>query len=819
MSDETKLLKYDADAAPDVTIKLTDDQLSDAGKEARHQAAMKAPSATSATALKSTIHLGATVFGDIANFVQTVILPDRKPQEDDTISSTRNSSTTSCAADTPAVSITPPDDSELPSLPENYLLGRRFASGGQGILSIAQDKVLRRLVALKSLRPELLDKNVIREAFVTEALITAQLEHPAIVPVYSLLHDDKNGIHLAMKMVRGTNLNDRIEALVTSFKPGSVTKWAFLNRLKSRVEIFLRICDPIAYAHSKGIIHCDLKPENIMLGDYGEVYVMDWGIARAIRDADGKPIAAPPPKSLDGTPRFIPQEAYFGKLRDERADIYALGLILYEMVTLQHGYDGHDIKSVITLVKEGRRNPVAHRFGLPIPKDLAAIIEKATAYDPEDRYPTVNALCEDCKRFLLGEAVSARPENWLGRSLRMLRRYSRTFIALTLIGWLIVLIFSVHALKGKVGDAYKRLFSQKEQFDQLRDSARAERYQRKLEELDANVVRSAMRLSNQLVQMQGTLKHLALVAGYLHDTPNPHQDQDMLPIRPWQEIRNNPYRPADGQELFPEAPLVDPRCCSWQAPKAANPKRVQQELEIFSALSRPLSYLVFSSAGTPDTAVLPSTENLNRLISSGFVIRRAYIGLDDTGLQIAYPANGGYKENFDNHTRPWYKAARKAFDNPWLTRPVWGEAYDDVYTGKVITCSTPVVDKKGEFRGVIAFDLYFNKLRDDLATQGNGMSAFIIAKYLLDEHGKPLCRIHNPMAANLDDRPARARLIHQIQNQQNGYGHVTMNVGGSEVIFHYAHIPVLNLYIVELSSKDGIIARLRATDQKPKPLP
>lgn len=142
--------------------------------------------------------------------------------------------------------------------------------------------------------------------------MTAQLDHPAIVPIYSLKSDGENGLHLAMKMINGITLKDYLKQVATHYRLDGVRAFDEEKSLRNRLEIFLKACDALEYAHSRNIMHRDLKPENIMTGEYHETYIMDWGIARPI---------LPQPEGasvLAGTPQYLAPEAIRGTMRPAR---------------------------------------------------------------------------------------------------------------------------------------------------------------------------------------------------------------------------------------------------------------------------------------------------------------------------------------------------------------------------------------------------------------------------------------------------------------------------------------------------------------------
>ena len=308
-------------------------------------------------------------------------------------------------------------ESELDPVDAKYAMLTEFAEGGTATVSIARDRNLRRLVAVKSLKKDAEDMPAQLSTFVTEAKVTAQLDHPGIIPIYGLFRDKENGIHLVMKLVDGKTLREYLKNLTVNFRVRGIGSFNEKILLRKRLEIFLRVCDTIAYAHHRNVIHRDLKPENIMIGKFMEVFVMDWGIAKVISD-DEKP--QPPNSVISGTPRYFPPEVLRGKPLDRRSDIFTLGLILQEIVTLQYAVSGNDDQECIDHILNGQLEPIVHLFNRKIHKSIQAIIRKATAYELEDRYQTVDDFAEDIRRFMGGLSISARPDTLWDKLLRVL---------------------------------------------------------------------------------------------------------------------------------------------------------------------------------------------------------------------------------------------------------------------------------------------------------------------------------------------------------------------------------------------------------------
>ncbi|HEV3440633.1 MAG TPA: protein kinase, partial [Gemmata sp.] len=307
---------------------------------------------------------------------------------------------------------------------------------GMGAILHALDSKIQREVAVKNLLDPADAYKKVR--FVTEARITGQLEHPNIVPVHDLGIDSQQRLLFAMRMVRGRSLAVILDGLRRGCKT-TESEWPLGRLLNS----FVGVCNALAYAHSRGVIHRDIKPANIMLGEFGEVYLMNWGLATTLTDArlgdsfaasvggGGKlevPVAIDQECTADLKPKgsvlntlvYMSPEQAVGRVADidTRSDIYSLGAILYELLALQPHLDNTEGQlALLASVTEGKiaapeeRNPERARAGL-IPHELSAIAMKALARNRDERYQTVEAFRGDIERFQEGRSVSAKDDSF-----------------------------------------------------------------------------------------------------------------------------------------------------------------------------------------------------------------------------------------------------------------------------------------------------------------------------------------------------------------------------------------------------------------------
>lgn len=290
-------------------------------------------------------------------------------------------------------------ESESIPIPAHLRLFHELGHGGMGHVHPADDRNLLRQVALKRLDKELVGEPMYREGFIAEAQITGQLQHPNIVPVHELAISNKGVPYFTMKLVQGIGLDEWFRD--ASHRPGT------RERLRDGLEIFLKVCDAVAYAHHRGVVHRDLKPENIMVASFGQVYVIDWGLARLTktRAASGA-YSQMEAEGEVGAPAYMSPEQARGNPAemDERSDVFSLGAVLYELVCGQLPYGNiYDPDVVVEKARQGQVIPVdraAERFA--IPKRLRDIVNKAIAPQPTNRYQGVLDLQRDVRDFLRG---------------------------------------------------------------------------------------------------------------------------------------------------------------------------------------------------------------------------------------------------------------------------------------------------------------------------------------------------------------------------------------------------------------------------------
>ncbi|MDA0836255.1 MAG: protein kinase [Planctomycetota bacterium] len=304
---------------------------------------------------------------------------------------------------------------------ERYEVIGEIGRGGLGRVLKADDKEMNREVALKELLPmpglstlerQLKESRIAR--FMAEARITGQLEHPSIVPVYEIGQREDGGIYYTMKIVRGKTLHQRLKRKSGSKQPSTNTISSSKLRipedslpldLAGRLPLlsnFVDVCHAIAYAHSKGVIHRDIKPKNIMIGDYGETVVLDWGLAK--HREQKQPGYRTMVGEVIGTPEYMPPEQARGMIEeiDERSDVFSLGAVLYEILTGQSPYQSDSKTEALVAASKAIILPV-NEVEPHAPPELSAICEKALQPYPKDRYANADSLARDVQYYLSGQ--------------------------------------------------------------------------------------------------------------------------------------------------------------------------------------------------------------------------------------------------------------------------------------------------------------------------------------------------------------------------------------------------------------------------------
>jgi tetratricopeptide (TPR) repeat protein len=348
--------------------------------------------------------------------------------------------------------------------PARYVVGNEVARGGMGRIVWAQDLELGRRIAIKEL---LSAHGGYEKRFEREVRITARLQHPAIIAVQEAGRWPSGEPFFIMKLVNGQSLDKAIAGRAT------------LEARLALVANVIAVVDALAYAHSMRVIHRDLKPANVLVGEFGETVVIDWGLAKDLSDPSGAPDLAVGPYrssavgetqegSVMGTPAYMPAEQANGEAVDERADVYALGAMLYHVLAGAPPYTAKTSEMILVQVVGGPPQRLDERVA-GVPPDLVTIVHKAMAYDAADRYPTAKELADDLKKFQTGQLVGAHRYS-AGQLVRRWIRRHRTAVGVAAIATIVLGVLGVLGLQ-QIFDEQARTERQQQIAERSRDDA------------------------------------------------------------------------------------------------------------------------------------------------------------------------------------------------------------------------------------------------------------------------------------------------------------------------------------------------------------
>ena len=579
-----------------------------------------------------------------------------------------------------------------------HQLVKLLGKGGMGEVFAALDPELRRKVAFKRLLPEWVDNPGMSARFLTEVQVTAQLDHPNVVPVNGFELAEDGTLGYSMKLIKGRDLSKLIEkwrAEVPTQKRLDVVR-----RMASRLDIFLRICEAMTYAHGKGVLHRDLKPENVMVGLYNDVYVMDWGIFRLIGDPapDERVTMAPEAVAAAGhgqtrdgmvlgTPGYMSPEQARGQVSrlDQRSDVFTLGVILAELITLRPARQSQSDEEALAQAQRGYVAPLLYlNPHVPIARELKAIVARATQIEPGARYATVKELSDDLRRFLRGESVRARPDNPIQRMARWLGRHR--MVALTTIFALLALggaavAWQIRA-RGKAEEAAFRRHAR----HQLLAVAAA----RQAHALDGDFARwevAAARLVGRVSEAMATIDAID-PATRVYLAPSfdggDGAPADLAPSRRYQT------------SISVDQPVVQ------LAPGVTATGDVLRQATRMAGLRRPLQNALLVTA--PDaTMELSDDDTRALLVGAGVPALRAFVTLA-SGVHVSYPGYGGYEADYDGRRRKKYTSTMAAATG--VRRVQWGEVFSDRHgLGMVLPIGGVLFDRGEQVAGVAGLEL------------------------------------------------------------------------------------------------------------------
>ena len=682
----------------------------------------------------------------------------------------------------------------LCSVDSIYTLGKELGSGGQGIVRTGHDGALRRDVAVKTLRKELNSSAESRREFINEARLTAALDHPAVIPIYNLCSDADGNLHLAMKKLRGISLKEYLNSTRERYDNAKISNFDEDAAMARRISLFIKVCEAMSYVHSRKIIHCDLKPENIMLGQYGEVYIVDWGIARCFGENCERSA------KIMGTPRYTSPENLLGIPCDNRSDIYSLGVILFEIVTLNPAFTASSASEIIARVKQGMLDPVHHRYGLPISRDLAAVIAKATALEPEKRYQSADALTADLQAFRRGAEVSANPDNFWGRIIRWANRNRRKAAAVAA-GLLALLIAGGIVLMFAAG-------MRNAEAEHLRDNV--------IDNSLASAVQNAVGIDRMLTHISAMLGVLNADLAMLLDLDRPAQtpgNPEIVPgDRTVQQCRGAVcFIPeADNGTHFTPGKMLDLSRASYIHSGVNAPERIEHILGCLRpAVSRMRRTVLRSQPGSGNVPLAKLQEAYRKL---QLPVSFCYFTLDN-GLHVVYPGNDDIRNGYDGRKRPWYQLAlgKGGF-------PVWGVPYRTILeeNSNVVSCSMEIIGAGDKFYGVSGVDVPLKVIENTMMNSPDN-APYTLERLLITLDGKLVLRCTggvNGFKVQLPDETSgvfSSRILADMRTHR--YGRRVLEENGKEILWIFSLIPSAKWIYIEKIDLSRLILFNRAVQQ------
>ncbi|MGB0133382.1 serine/threonine protein kinase [Dokdonella sp.] len=559
-----------------------------------------------------------------------------------------------------------------------YVIVGEAGRGGMATVHVARDVELLRNVALKQLSGKMNEAAAARIRFLREVQVTAQLDHPYIVPIYGLEVAHGGAPAYAMKLVDGRTLFDYLQETFNAYASGGQPDEA--HSLAARIEHLIKVCEAVDYAHGKGVIHRDLKPANIMLGAHGETYLMDWGICRLF-ETDGPELGTEVGLSdstggaqteygtVVGTPRYMSPEQAQGRTDElgPASDQCALGLMLFEIVTLKGPFEGATALEVMRNAAAGKRASFSHAFERrAVAAPLRAIIERATRYDPQQRYASVRDLADDLRRYLHGEAVHALPDTTWQRAQRFVGRH-RQGMLLSLLGLVAVAALGITALMWR--------HEQQSAAAQAREAMERDFIEHVASEGDA--------LQLRLFMLQSELESLALAATQLIQYGTPALDVRTYWTKDYDDPASRPVDYVLQPELGRE---VSMQSAVWSAAPGipqSSLEPVVQRLHHLRGYRNQLIDLTRRSLGGGQYA--------DGLLELKLVVEQ--------GLLMRYPGHALTSVE-DLRESGWYVDIKDQTESNWGT-PYLDKDGDDV----LLPLSTPMRDPDGLFLGALSIDL------------------------------------------------------------------------------------------------------------------
>lgn len=583
----------------------------------------------------------------------------------------------------------------IPALEDRIEMLSIVGRGGMGSVHAARDRQLLRTVAVKILNRALVSEQSIVRRFLSEAQVLAQLEHPNIVPFYTLERTGDGSHAFLMRLVEGKTFTQYLQECAVHAEAGETSTGA--HSMQSRIEHLLKVCDAIDYSHSRGVIHRDIKPDNLMLGAHNEVYVMDWGIALVMGapEEDWQPInpkveergsrhSVPSVRETEfnqavGTLSYMSPEQAAGRLENPHptTDVFALGMVLQEMMTLQPARTSKEPAGLMMAARAGFREPVVHRYGAKIPKGVKAIIETATSPTRRERYSTVAAFADDLRRLARNEELSVMRDGWTTKLWRGLSKRPVT-VLLTILA--VVLVVSGLAVFGF--------------WQSAETQANSAQHARDMSAVTLAVAHRSQEISNEMARLSALVDELAAATAVMLERPAGGDGGGVLLPTGTLKGATNIVK-AEGYNRLVSFEAAD----FVLGPKITHEQVVEDLAKL--APVQPFMRAVFVQSGPKKLLNLRRHEQ-NVLLASGVAeFQWAYVGLKDSFL-ISYPATSDKFTDFHLTTRPWYVSAKEE----QLGGTRWGKPYPAHESGTLLVpVSRVIVGQEGEFLGVAGADV------------------------------------------------------------------------------------------------------------------
>ncbi len=657
------------------------------------------------------------------------------------------------------------------NLDDNFVMQKEIARGGQGIIARAFDKHCSRTVAVKSLHQQLAESDKARKLFLTEAQITAQLEHPSIIPIYGIFGDKGNGLHIAMKMVHGKSLQQYLNFIIKIYDSNSpkYIKKNEAENLKKRLGYFLNVVEAIAYVHHKKIIHKDLKPENIMIGAFGETYVMDWGISEKVVTQN---IAKKP----SGTLQYMAPEVINGEPYDTRSDIYLLGLILFEIAFLKPAYKSKTTDEAIKIAKEAIISTPVHRFGCHVDNDLRYIIEKALAINPNDRYQTAEQLGKDVRAFLQGDIVSASPYQTMELIFRFIRRNVK------LVAILLTIVLAIF-----FGTNF--FFISKA----LNDTREAIERKNLVTTLTNTSLKQADKFDHVINDYANHIRTIAMEAATrLENSKNLPQDVAIPEV--FSKFGNTPpnliFSPAYNNLSLSFDNIV------YKFAPNAQPKNLNRTLASIAPMKNDFLRLILYSPSVITKTRRSYLSLLTITQQERPPLFCTYIGFIN-GLHISFPFKNDFPKDYDPRQKLWYtRTAHAGRGNIVIPDPYIDKGKNHEL---ILTFASPVVDSNGKFYGVAAADILFERCQRLLENYRN--TQHISRTMIIDKKGRIILDANFKPSISKD---GNTPIFHDFKDKESFTEMLNMHGGvlfssqnGLEYLYIFKHIAALDSFYVE----------------------